>query len=65
MHDTTLKDEVVQKLAAALHELLATANTVSNLLEIQYATNVIEDISNLALQAALLIDEYTKLNFAS
>jgi hypothetical protein len=58
-----VQDETIRTLAESLREMIGAANKVPNLLVIEDTTNVIEEIGRLSLQAASLIDEYTKLPF--
>ncbi len=45
--------------------MLGTANQASDIAEVANTTNVIEEIGQQGLQVAFLIDEYTKLGWAS
>jgi hypothetical protein len=58
-----VQDETIRTLAEGLCEMIGAANKVRNLLGIEGAINIIEEIGRLSLQAASLIDEYTKLPF--
>ena len=58
-----VQDETIRALAEGLREMIGAANKVRKLLVIEGTTNVIEEIGRLSLQAASLIDEYTKLPF--
>jgi hypothetical protein len=58
-----VQDETIRTLAEGLREMIGAANKVRDLLVIEGTTNVIEEIGRLSLQAASLIDEYTKLTF--
>ncbi len=60
-----MQDESVQNLASTLREMLGTANQASDIAEVANTTNVIEEIGQQGLQVAFLIDEYTKLGWAS
>jgi hypothetical protein len=58
-----VQDETIRALAEGLREMIGAANKVRNLLLVEGTTDVIEEIGRLSLQAASLIDEYTKLPF--
>jgi hypothetical protein len=58
-----VQDETIRTLAEGLREMIGAANKVRDLLVIEGTTNVSEEIGRLSLQAASLINEYTKLPF--
>jgi hypothetical protein len=58
------QDEDIRDLAEGLQDMLAFANACSDLRQIKGATDVIKEMSQAVLEAASLIDEYTRLPFA-
>ena len=64
MQETDIQDDSIRELAGTLREMLATANTIPDLLVIPNASDVIVDISRQSLRVASLIHEYTKLSLA-
>lgn len=58
------QDEDIRDLAEGLQQTLSFANQCPDLLHVNGATNIIEEIGRSILDASSLIDEYAKYPFA-
>ena len=63
VRETGDQDKSIQGLATTLRDMLSTTKAIPNLEVIPGTTNVIEEIIRQSIETAVLIGEYTKLDF--